>query len=340
MLSALAVAWRSPAAARHVRSLASTSGSISHADAVALVAKQIASSKRIVVLLGAGASASAGLPDFRTPGTGLYDNLQSYGLPYPEAIFEIDFFKATPAPFYRLCAELWPGVHEPTATHSFVRLLSDRGVLQRCLTQNIDSLETEAGVPADRVVAAHGNFDGATVVGTGKAVDPEELRVAVFDKEDPEAALKKLEYKHDGLVKPNVVFFGEQLPEHFAASVRDDLPAADLLLVVGTSLQVHPFAGLVGEVGPGVPRVLINRERVGERGGSAGALLDFGAAGSAAGEGGGGGDAARGPGGRDVWLGRDCDDVVWELAEALGWERALMSAIAEDWRAAEEDDWV
>lgn len=56
--------------------------------------------RRVVVLTGAGVSVAAGIPDFRTPGTGLYDNLQKYNLPFPEAIFEMDFFRANPKPFF------------------------------------------------------------------------------------------------------------------------------------------------------------------------------------------------------------------------------------------------
>ena len=166
--------------------------------------------RRIVVLTGAGVSVSAGIPDFRTPGTGLYDNLQEYGLPFAEAVFDLNFFRSDPAPFYRLCQELWPGRYAPTPTHRFIKLLEQKQLLVRrytqntrntphaphtplarphtpyhtlntsgtphapqtplpsashaedprtmqvrCYTQNIDSLESAAGLPKDKVVAAH-----------------------------------------------------------------------------------------------------------------------------------------------------------------------------------------
>ena len=68
----------------------------------------------------------------------------------------------------------------------------------------------------------------------------------------------------DALVKPDIVFFGENLPERFGEKASEDFPKCDLLIVAGTSLAVHPFAGLVGEVDEGTPRLLVNREKVGE----------------------------------------------------------------------------
>lgn len=131
-------------------------------------------------MVGAGVSTAAGIPDFRSPGSGLYDNLQKYSLPYPEAIFQLDFFARNPAPFYDLVKELWPGRYNPTRSHWFLRLLHDKGLLRRIYTQNIDSLETAAGLPADKVVAAHGNFDACHVVGRRGVAPPlEELRAAL-----------------------------------------------------------------------------------------------------------------------------------------------------------------
>ena len=77
----------------------------------------------------------------RTPGTGLYDNLQQYKIPDPTAIFDISFFVHNPKPFFTLARELYPGRYQPNTVHYFVRLLQEKGVLLRNYTQNIDGLE-------------------------------------------------------------------------------------------------------------------------------------------------------------------------------------------------------
>ena len=77
----------------------------------------------------------------RTPGTGLYDNLQQYKIPDPTAIFDITYFARNPRPFFALARELYPGRFAPNPAHHFVRLLQDKGILLRNYTQNIDGLE-------------------------------------------------------------------------------------------------------------------------------------------------------------------------------------------------------
>ena len=78
----------------------------------------------------------------RTPGTGLYDNLQKYNLPYPEAVFDIDYFSHDPQPFFTLAKALYPsGEYRPNIAHYFVKLLHNKDLLFRMYTQNIDGLE-------------------------------------------------------------------------------------------------------------------------------------------------------------------------------------------------------
>ena len=291
-------------------------------DEAGLAAYVSSSGERdVVVLGGAGMSTSAGIPDFRSPGTGLYDNLQKYDLPRPQAIFEIEYFKERPAAFYELARELWPGSYAPTPTHAFIRLLHDKGRLLRCFTQNIDSLEAAAGIPSERYVAAHGNFDAATCVETGEKVPIEQVRAAILDPPD---GWRRLRDAHGGLVKPDIVFFGEGLPHRFFDLARQDLAACKLLLVIGTSLSVQPFASLINHVSDDCVRVLVNRDAVGLRdrripppiaaqlGLSGGFDFD---------------DPARNY--RDIALLGNCDDVVTSLADALGWRDDLAALVAQ-----------
>ena len=151
---------------------------------IAGIAEHITSDcKNIIVMCGAGISVSAGIPDFRSKGTGLYDNLEKYNLPTPTAVFDISYFRDNPAAFYMLAQEMWPDKHNPTPTHHFIAELHARGKLLRCYTQNIDSLECSRGLlPKSAVVAAHGNFDSASCIGKGPfdmpfPVPVEEVRV-------------------------------------------------------------------------------------------------------------------------------------------------------------------
>ncbi|KAI4622090.1 hypothetical protein J4E83_004829 [Alternaria metachromatica] len=246
--------------------------------------------KKIVVMTGAGISTSAGIPDFRSPETGLYANLARLNLPYPEAVFDIDFFRKTPEPFYSLAQELYPGKFRPTITHSFISLLYQKGLLLKLFTQNIDCLEREAGVPGDKIIEAHGSFATQCCIDCKKSYPKERMNEAIQNKSVPRC----VDSLCDGLVKPEIVFFGEQLPSAFFDN--RGLPAqADLCIVMGTSLSVAPFSSLPQLCEDDTPRLLINSERVGDMG----TRPD------------------------DVLLLEDCDSGVRKLAEACGWTDEL-----------------
>ncbi|XP_044139490.1 NAD-dependent protein deacetylase sirtuin-2 isoform X1 [Bufo gargarizans] len=271
--------------------------------------------KNVVFMVGAGISTSAGIPDFRSPGSGLYSNLQKYNLPYPEAIFEIGFFKQNPEPFFALARELYPGQFKPTICHYFMRLMKEKGMLLRCYTQNIDTLERVAGLSSDDLVEAHGTFHTSHCIGTfcGAEYPLPWMKEKIFSDLIPKCD------KCNSLVKPDIVFFGESLPPRFFSALKSDFKNVDLLIVMGTSLQVQPFASLVGKAPSKTPRLLINKEKTGE-GDSFFGLLGLG----------GGMDFDSEKAYRDVaWLGH-CDDGCLALADFLGWKAELEEMIKKE----------
>ncbi|GAA5928452.1 SIR2 family NAD-dependent protein deacylase [Sporobolomyces koalae] len=218
---------------------------------------------RIIIMAGAGISTGAGIPDFRSPGTGLYDNLAKYDLPYPEAIFDIEYLEERPEAFYTLAKELYPGNFKPTATHYFFKLLQDKGLLSGVWTQNIDTLERIAGVKEEYIIEAHGSFEAATCLRCSTPYTKESIKPEIMKGNVVRCSQQKCKGKQDALVKPNIVFFGEGLPDKFFDRLAD-FETCDLLIIMGTSLTVGPFNSLISRVPNSCPRLLINLERVGE----------------------------------------------------------------------------
>jgi len=224
---------------------------------IAGVAKYIrdGKAKNIIVMTGAGISVSAGIPDFRTPGTGLYYNLQKYNFDDPQDVFRISYFRRDPKPFYEIAKVLYPDQFHPTKAHYLVKLLAKHGLLLRQFTQNIDTLEFIADIPQDKVVYSHGSFSKSHCVNCHAEYSYEYVREKVFANE-----IVKCDC--GGYIKPDIVFFGESLPKEFFERRNQDFPKCDLLIIMGTSLAVQPFAGLISRVPESVPRLLINLEAV------------------------------------------------------------------------------
>lgn len=214
---------------------------------------------KILVLVGAGASVAAGIPDFRSVNTGIYANLEKYNLEDPSSAFSLSLLRERPEVFYSIAQEmnLWPGKFKPTLVHHFIKWLADEGRLLRCCTQNIDGLEKVAGVPSELLVQAHGSFASSSCIDCHAPFDISQNR------EDAFHGIISHCLSCGGIVKPDVVFFEEHLPEKFFESLHHDAPQAELLIIIGTSLQVHPFASLPLFATVEVPRVVFNRERVG-----------------------------------------------------------------------------
>ena len=247
--------------------------------------------KRIVVLTGAGISTSAGIPDFRSPQTGLYDRLAPLRLPYPEAIFHINYFRHTPEPFYAIARARHPCNLTTTVSHAFLALLAQKGLLHFLITQNIDGLEIDAGVPSDKVLAAHGSWKTQRCWRCKTPYPDEPMKKAIEAGEVPYCR----EEGCGGAVKPDVVFFGEALPSEFHRIEQETVHEADLLIVMGTSLNVAPCSRLPRLVSEHVPRVLINLDKAGDLGSRS----------------------------SDVCILGTCDDGVRRLAEQLGWREEL-----------------
>ncbi|CAL6042230.1 NAD-dependent_histone deacetylase Sir2 [Hexamita inflata] len=233
-------------------------------------------SKRIVFLIGAGVSVASGIPDFRSK-NGIYQNLQRYNLLKPTDMFDLEFFQKNPIPFYKFCPEIVPQEkYKPTFTHKFIAKLSNQNKTQRIYTQNIDCLESRAGIDHNIIVNCHGSFENATCMKCEHQVSIEQYGPVIQMGKIPvcgfcESQLEKgqiIEYELNAknvpqhVYKPNIVFFGEKLPDGFLDYIDLDVRSADLFVVVGSSLKVKPISGLLGRMPRHVPQILINREHI------------------------------------------------------------------------------
>lgn len=255
---------------------------------------------RVLVLCGAGISCAAGIPDFRSRGTGLYANLARYRVDEPTDLFDIDFFRDNPRPFYDLARELNPRELRPTTAHHFIRLLHDKQLLLRCYTQNIDGLERMAGVPDDALVEAHGSFRTSRCIAERCRKQFESARVI----EAMHAGRVPTCDKCGAYVKPDIVFFGEALPRRFHRLVGGDVQRARLCIIVGTSLTVAPVMLVPDMLPRRTPRVLLNLTASGDIGSR----------------------------GNDVVALGDAQVLTERLAAACGWREALDALRTSDGR--------
>ncbi|BFF94601.1 NAD-dependent histone deacetylase sirtuin-1 [Drosophila madeirensis] len=244
-------------------------------DVIDLVQK----SHRIIVLTGAGVSVSCGIPDFRST-NGIYARLAHDfpDLPDPQAMFDINYFKRDPRPFYKFAREIYPGEFRPSPCHRFIKMLETKGKLLRNYTQNIDTLERVAGI--QRVIECHGSFSTASCTKCKFKCNADALRADIFaqripvcpkcqpNKEqsvDASVAVTEDELRQlveNGIMKPDIVFFGEGLPDEYHTVMATDKDCCDLLIVIGSSLKVRPVAHIPSSIPATVPQILINREQL------------------------------------------------------------------------------
>ncbi|KAI5738051.1 hypothetical protein M8J77_002422 [Diaphorina citri] len=236
---------------------------------------------KIIVLTGAGVSVSCGIPDFRSR-DGIYSRLavDFPNLPDPQAMFDINYFKQDPRPFFKFAREIYPGQFKPSPCHRFIKMLERHGKLLRNYSQNIDTLEQVAGI--ENVIECHGSFATASCTRCGHRVSAEAIKADVFQQRIPlcpSPACLSSPTSSDisvpagessslpptpsrGVMKPDIVFFGEGLPDSFHSAMTLDKNRCDLLIVIGSSLKVRPVALIPNSLPPSVPQILINRERL------------------------------------------------------------------------------
>ncbi|SFB97927.1 NAD-dependent deacetylase [Alkalibacterium subtropicum] len=213
-------------------------------DAVECAAKWFQTSQKVAVITGAGISTESGIPDFRS-GEGLYNEETEQGIPM-EDVLSWSFFSEHPREFYRLFNEklLFPDAR-PNTGHFFLKRLEDAGHDVTIITQNIDGLHQKAG--STRVLELHGNAGKIiTEYGSEKSLD--------------EAVRDEKEMRVDGeWARPAITLYGEALDRKVLQESVQAISEADILLVMGTSLNVYPAAGLIFEYN-GNRSVLVNRE--------------------------------------------------------------------------------
>ena len=291
-------------------------------DAVELISK----SNNIILLTGAGISTSLGIPDFRSKGTGLYSKLEHLGLSDPQEVFDIDVFKQDPTIFYSVAKDIVPATERYTPTHKFIAMLHERGKLLTNYSQNIDNLEIKAGVPKDKLIQCHGSFGTASCVQCGYKTQGEKIfpdikagniprcprciqtlrssnggsikrkRSAGADKrrkrwsaDDSSGEDSEFDVPQAGVMKPDITFFGEALPDEFSRRLTEnDRDKVDLVIVIGTSLKVTPVSEIVSWLPSHIPQIYVSRQAVNH--------INF-----------------------DIDLLGDCDVVVAELCRRLGW---------------------
>lgn len=272
--------------------------------------------KKVITMAGAGISTSAGIPDFRSKGTGVYYNLDQFNLPDPQALFSISYFKENPVPYYTVRKELLLGNYKPTPCHYFIRMLAEKGVLLRHFTQNIDGLERVAGIDPDLLMEAHGSNQVGHCMECSKKYTNVWIRDCLKRDEIPKCTLECC----TGTIRPDTVFFGEPLPKRFSELVDQDFEQCDLLIVLGTSLKVQPFASLIIKVPEETPRLYINLEKNASEAKHPLTILVFG----------GGFKFDDEDNYRDVFLESACDDGCTRLAELIGWKDELTNLVASE----------
>ena len=202
-------------------------------EAVARLAELLRSSRSTVALTGAGISVPSGIPDFRSPGTGLWENVN------PMEVAHIDAFRRDPSRFWSFYSRRFAALRDkrPNPAHEALVELERRGLLDAVITQNVDRLHRQAGTR--ELIEVHGSIATSSCLACGRSYELEDVRSRALG--DP-ADVPRCDCGEP--LKPDVVLFGELLPEEALQRASRLAADADVLLCVGSSLEVYPVAGL------------------------------------------------------------------------------------------------
>jgi len=205
-------------------------------EAIAHAAEILQASHYAVALTGAGISTASGIPDFRSPGSGMWERYN------PMEVASIQAFRLSPEKFYAwirpLANLLWTA--RPNVGHEALTVLEAAGYLKAIITQNIDGLHQTSGT--HEVLELHGHFREATCVRCYRSVPSGTLMPTVLAGSVPRCPVC------GGVMKPDAILFGEQLPIRVLNAAIAHIRRADVLLVAGSSLEVMPAAQLPLEV--------------------------------------------------------------------------------------------
>lgn len=205
------------------------------------------SSSHCVFLSGAGISTLSGIPDFRGS-KGIYKQFDA------DKIFDIHYFRKDPAYFYTHGREFIYNLEEkePNIIHRMLAKLEDEGMVKSIITQNIDMLHQKAG--SRRVIEIHGSPAQHTCLHCGQKFPYELISPIVHSHQ----VVPKCD-RCGGLVKPDIVFFGEMLDQNSFSQAISESSQADLMVVIGSSLVVHPAASLpLNAIKHGCRLVIVN----------------------------------------------------------------------------------
>ena len=210
----------------------------------------IADAEKIIVFTGAGISTESGIPDFRSPG-GVWSKMSP--IYYQDFVASRDQRREAWRRVFEKSAG-WTGA-TPNAGHYAIAKLVEAGKVTRVITQNVDNLHQDSGVPDDKVIEVHGNASYAKCLKCGKRYEFEALKPRYEAGEDLTCLFC------EGLLKSATISFGQAMPEQEMMQAEADAIESDLCIVLGSSLVVYPAANipLVAKQ-TGSRYVIINRE--------------------------------------------------------------------------------